>query len=79
MRIILNQVVMSEQLRIAKSLTKSRKVRPRIQRAFLNWLLQNRQRFKMPLEITRRTVRKIELLFYWASPSILSLFKQQWF
>ena len=60
---------MSEQLRIAKSLTKSRKVRPRIQRVFLNWLLQNRQRFKMPLEITRRTDRKIELFFIKLHPA----------
>ena len=60
---------MSEQLRIAKSHTKARKVRSRIQRAFLNWLLQNRQRFKMPVEIARRTDRKIELLFIGLHPA----------
>lgn len=60
---------MSEQLRIPKCHTKARKVRPRIQRAFLNWLLQNRQRFKIPVEIASRTDRKIELLFIGLHPA----------
>ena len=40
-----------------------RKVRPRIQRAFIYWLQENKHRFNVPVQIARRTDRTIELAF----------------
>ena len=44
------------------------KARPRIQHELLHWLSENRQRFAMPVRITRRTVRWIEMAFVGANP-----------
>jgi hypothetical protein len=53
------------------------KVRPRIQREFLHWLSENRQRFAVPVRITRRTDRWIEMAFVGANP-ILSAILTRW-
>lgn len=51
--------------------------RPRIQRELLHWLSENRQRFVVPVRITRRTDRWIEMAFVGANP-ILSATLTRW-
>lgn len=53
------------------------KARPRIQRELLRWLSGNRQRFAVPVRITRRTDRWIEMTFVGANP-ILSAILTRW-
>lgn len=48
----------------------ARKVRPRIQRAFFRWLAENRQRFFVPIQITKRTDRRIEISFVGLNPVV---------
>ena len=53
------------------------KARPRIQRELLRWLSGNRQRFAVPIRISRRTDRWIEMAFVGANP-ILSATLTRW-
>ena len=53
------------------------KARPRIQREWLRWLSENRQRFAVPVRITKRTDRWIEMAFVGANP-ILSATLTRW-
>jgi len=46
------------------------KVRPRIQRTFLDWLASNRERFAVPIRITKRTDRHIEWWFVGVNPIV---------
>ena len=48
-----------------------RKVRPRIQRIFLNWLQKNKHRFNVPVKIALRTDQTIELVFVGLHPAFL--------
>lgn len=47
------------------------KVRPRIQRAFIKWLQENKHRFNVPVKIARRTDQAIELVFAGLHPAFL--------
>lgn len=53
------------------------KARAGIQREWLHWLSENRQRFAVPICITRRTDRGIEMAFVGANP-ILSAILTRW-
>ena len=53
------------------------KARAGIQREWLRWLSENRQRFAVPIRITRRTDRGIEMAFVGANP-ILSAILTRW-
>ena len=54
-----------------------RKIRPKIQRAFLNWLQENKHRFNVPVKIVRKTDRTIELVFIGLHPAFTSHFEQE--
>jgi hypothetical protein len=58
-------------------MTPRRLPRPRIQRAFVRWLKDNRHRFKVPIQITQITDKGIELHFP-QHPDVFSIWLSRW-